>query len=208
MRIAQRPSERDVDRAVANECGTVVASARDSELRGNLIVASELHNFFDECAWDDIRIVHGADNEALADLGVTKSFRFERRISADESVDGEDKIRRTSLRCQAFGQRACAHQSELLTRRENERYIAVFHRIAQSPERRDQRGVSDTVVETAAIGSRAKKRPVRFRNRDRIADANAEFLHFFWSSRAYVHTIRLGAGIGGPLKFRRVPIFG
>src|SRR5579863_8882143 len=207
MRIAQRPSERDVDRAVANERGAVVASARDSELRGNLIVASELHNFFDECARYNIRIIYGANDEALANLGVAESFRFQGRIGADEGINGEDEIRLAALRCEAFSQRACAHQSELLTRRENERYIAVFHRIAQGPESRDQRGVSHTVVETAAIGSRAKKRPVRFRNRDRIADANAEFLHFFWSSRAYVHTIRLRAGIGGPLKFRRVPIF-
>ena len=207
MRIAKRPAERDVDRAVTNERGAVVASARNAELRWNLIVVGKLHNFFDECARYDIRIVHSADNEAIADLGVAKPFRFERRIGADESVDGEDEIGCAALRCQAFGQRACTHQAKLFACGENERYIAVLHWIAQGPERRDQRGVSHTVVETAAIGSRAKQRPVRFRNGDRIADANPELLYFFRSSRTYVHAIRLRAGIGGPLKFRRVPIF-
>ena len=92
-------------------------------------------------------------------------------------------------RCQALGQRPCADQAELFARRENECYIAVFHWIAQGPQSRDQCGVADAVVEAAAIGSRAKQRPVRFRNGDRIADSNAELLDFFRGSRANVHAI-------------------
>ncbi len=48
MRVAQRPAERDIHRAVGNERRAVVAASGDAELVGNLIGAREFFDFLDE----------------------------------------------------------------------------------------------------------------------------------------------------------------
>lgn len=74
MRIAERPAEWDIHRAIAREDGAVVAAACDAELHGDAVFAREFHHAVDVFARSDVRIVDGANDEAFADFGVGEAF--------------------------------------------------------------------------------------------------------------------------------------
>src|SRR5205809_2774593 len=78
MRIAKRPPKRNVRRAVASEDGSIVTAAGNTVLDGNVVFASELDDAIDVFARSDVRIVHRANNEAFANLGIGEAFQFER----------------------------------------------------------------------------------------------------------------------------------
>src|SRR5690348_18303168 len=103
MRIAQRPAKRNIYRAVTQEGGAVVPATRDAVLSGNMIQARESDDFFDQLARDDVGIVDGADDEAVVELGVVETGRFDGRIGAVKRVDGEDVIWLISYCGEAFG---------------------------------------------------------------------------------------------------------
>lgn len=128
MRVAQRPAERDINGAVGEEHGAVVSASGDVHLHRNLIGMRELNDFVHQFARHDIRLIHRADGKALAELGVGEALGFKRRIGADQSVHGEDVIRRTAFGCEAFGQRARADQTYFLARGPDEGDVAVFER--------------------------------------------------------------------------------
>lgn len=76
MGVAQRPAEGDINRTVRDERGTVVTAPGHSVLHRNVIGTSELDDAFEQIARDDIRAVHGADDEAFAEFGARITLRF------------------------------------------------------------------------------------------------------------------------------------
>src|ERR1700733_7922290 len=130
MRIAQRPAERNVHRAVADEGGAIIAAAGDAILNGNLICACELDEALDQRCWDDIGIVHGANHESFADFRIGETLRFDGRGRADESGHGENEIGDVAFVGEALGQFRGAHQAFFFAGGPDESDVAVFHRCA------------------------------------------------------------------------------
>ena len=135
-----------------------------------------------------------------------------RRIRADECIHGENEIGRVAFGGQALGEFCGAYQAHFFAGGPDEGNVAIFQRSAELPDGADQRGVADAIVEAAAIRARAEQRAVGFRNRNGVAEADAQFGDFRWSARADVHANGIcGAGcarIRRPFEIRGVPAVG
>ncbi len=95
-----------------------------------------------------------------AEFGVAETFRFERRIGADECVHGENDIGRMAFGGQAIGQLRGADQTLFFSCGPDEGDVAIFQWRAERPDRGDRGGVADAIVETAAVGARSEQRPI------------------------------------------------
>src|SRR5215510_6130157 len=100
VRIAQRPAKGDVSRSILKKGGAVVAAARYTILRSDVISSGQRNEFLHQAGRNNIGIVHGAHHKSLAQKGISKALGFERRIGTNEGVHGEDIIWRATFTSQ------------------------------------------------------------------------------------------------------------
>src|SRR5215472_296730 len=74
MRIAQRPAEGDVHRAIARKDRAIVAAASDAVLRGDAVFLRQLDDPIDVLARRDVRIVHRANHKTSSNFRIGKAF--------------------------------------------------------------------------------------------------------------------------------------
>src|ERR1700751_5662451 len=68
MRIAQRPAQGNIHRAIAREDRAIVAAAGDAVLRGDAVFVRQLDDPIDVLARGDVRIVYRSNHESVANF--------------------------------------------------------------------------------------------------------------------------------------------
>ena len=107
--------------------------------------------------------------------------------AADEGVHGENEIGHVTFVCQAFGYFRGSYEAFFFAGGPDERHVTIFQRGAERPHGGNQRGIADAIVEAASIGARAEQRAIGFRNRNGVAEIDAELRDFFGSARADIN---------------------
>ena len=124
MRVAQRPGQRDVHRAVGHEGGAVVAAGGDAVLHRDAVLSGERDHPVHQFARRHVTAVHRPQGKAFAQKAAGEARRLQGRIGGDESVHREDIIGHAAGPRHAGGVVLGAVQADFFFHRPHEHHLA------------------------------------------------------------------------------------